>query len=335
MKRKIPVGFFVVLLAVGMLTSTVIGQSGPMVTVRVGGQARTYEYVFAAKDWARPYNIAVVMHFLASAAEPAQMLIASQTDVGFISPERLVPMVAREPGKYFVVGVTSYGSSRHALVVKTDSPYQSIEDLRGKKLAARIGSGNWKVFQRYLKNRNVALKDFQIVNMDPANMAAALQAGVIDGMLAWEPFVSSAAVSGLGRVVVRFENLGLLSNSIVTTRQYARYNPGTLTKFLAAWYDAAQLMEKDPATAGSLAAAFETKKTGVQVDPRIHEFALKYVGTDPMYIVTHTPEFYEELKETAAEMVQARQLSAVPDFAGLFDVTYLKKAVDLSKTTKK
>ncbi len=325
----------VMLLAVGMLASASFGQAGPKVTVRVGGQARTYEYVFAAKDWAGPYNIAVVMNFLASAAEPAQMLIASQTDVSFISPERSVPMVAREPGRYLIVGVTSYGSSRHALVVKADSPYRSIEDLRGKKLAARIGSGNWQVFQRYLKTRNLGVKDFQIVSMDPANMGVALQAGVIDGMLAWEPFVSSAVVSGLGRLVVRFENLGLLSNSIMTTRQYARYNPGTLTRFLAAWYDAAQLMEKDPAAAGSLAAAFESRKTGVQIDPRVHEFALKYVGTDPLFIVTHAQDFYDEFKETATEMVEARQLNAIPDFSGLIDVSYLKKAVELSKSTRK
>jgi ABC-type nitrate/sulfonate/bicarbonate transport system substrate-binding protein len=322
------------LLAVGIASSFGCGRTSSRNTVRVGGQPRTYEYIFTAGDFARQYDLDVAMNFLPSAAEPAQMLIAGQADVADISPERIVPMVAREPGKYLIVGVTSYGSERHALVVRGDSPYRTIEELRGKKLAASIGTGNWQVFERYLATKHLSANDFQIVSMTADDMAAALETRVIEGMLAWEPYVSSAVVGG-GRVLVRFTNLGLLASNIVTTRQYARTDPGTLTRYLAAWYDAAEWWNKNPADATKLAATFESKRTGIKVDPIVHEATLKYVSTDPLYIASHTQEFYDDLKQIAAEDVEGHHLAAVPDFSGLIDISYLTNAVALSRARHK
>lgn len=335
MGRKVAVGVLVALMVIGTAPQISVGQQMPGITIRVAGQARTYEYIFAAGDWAKRYNLNVVMNFLPSAAEPAEMVIAGQADVGMISPERFVPMVAQGPGKYLIVGVNSYGSQRHALVVRGDSPYHSIQDLRGKKLAAAIGTGNWQVFQRYLGVQHLALSDFQIVNMNPIDMAAALQSRVVDGMLVWEPFVTSAVVRNGARVVVRFANLGLLSNSIVTTKQYARLNPGTLTRFLAAWYDAAELMQTNPTEAAQMAAVFESKRTGVTVDPLVHESTLKYVGTDPLFIITHRQDFIDELNQTASELVAQHHLDAAPDFSGIVDVSYLQQGVALSKARAK
>jgi ABC-type nitrate/sulfonate/bicarbonate transport system substrate-binding protein len=334
MKRGIGLLPIMSLLTVGLPFILGCGHSTSRLTIRVAGQPRTYEYIFMAGDFAKPYNLNVFMNFLPSAAEPAQMLIAGQADVADISPERLVPMTAREPGKYLVVGVTSYGSQRHALVVRGDSPYHSIEDLRGKKIGASIGTGNWQVFQRYLATMHLTVNDFQIVNMSPEDMAAALHTQVIDGMLAWEPYVTSAVVGG-SRIVVRFANLGLLASNIITTKEYARSNPGTLTRYLAAWYDAAEWWNKDTAGASKLAAEFDGKRTGVKIAPLVHEATLKYVGTDPLYIATHTQDFYDDLKQIATEDVQEHHLASIPDFSGIVDVSYLQQAMELSKAQHK
>ena len=169
------------------------------------------------------------------------------------------------------------------------------------------------------------------VAISAALVGWALEAHVIDGMLAWEPYVTSAAVDG-DRVLVRFTNLGLLASNIVTTKQYARLDPGALTRYLAAWYDAAQWWNKNPADATKLAATFESKRSGVRVAPIVYEATLKYVSTDPLFLVTHTQDFYDDLKQTATEDVQGHHLDAVPDFSGLIDVSYLEKAVELSTT---
>ncbi len=326
--------------AVGLLLAvitSITGCSRPAseISIRVGGQPRTYEYIFIAGGFAKKYNLDVAMNFLPSAAEPAQMMIAGQVDVAHISPERIIPMVAREPGKYLVVGVTSYGSQRNALVVREDSPCRTIEELRGKKIGAPIGTGAWQVFQRYLATKDLNVNDFQTVNMSPEDMAAALKAHVIDGMLAWEPYVTSAVVGGKDRVLVRFVNLGTFANGIVTTKRYASSNPGTLIRYLAAWYDAAEWWNQHTAEASKLAAEFESKRTGVKVDPIVHEATLKYVGTDPLFLVTHIDDYYGDLKQTAAEDVQEHHLAAVPDFSGLVNISYLQKAASLSRAKPK
>ena len=84
-----------------------------------------------------------------------------------------------------------------------------------------------------------------------------------------------------------------------------------------------------------MAAAFESKRTGVTVDPLVHESTLKYVGTDPLFIVTHRQEFIDELNQTASELVAQHHLDAAPDFSGIVDVSYLQQGVALSKARAK
>ena len=309
------------------------GHSDSQSAMRVAGQPRTYEYIFMAGRYPQRFGLNVKMNFLPSAAEPAQMLIAGQADVADVSPERIVPMVEREPGKYLVVGVTSYGSQRHALVVRGDSPYKTIEDLRGKKIGASIGTGNWQVFQRYLATQHLDVGDFQVVNMSPEDMATALKTHVIEGMLAWEPYVTSALLNGGDRVLVRFTNLGLLASDIMTTKEYATTHTATLVRYLAAWCDAADWWNEHAADASKMAAEFDSKRSGVNVDPSIHEATLKYVGTDPLYIANHEQDFYSDLQQIAEEDVAAHHLASVPNFSGLIDVSYLKQAAELAKNS--
>ncbi len=89
----------------------------------------------------------------------------------------VIALAGGVPGKLVVPG----GSGNNIyLVVPSDSPAQSIEDLKGKRLALHRGRPWEFPFSQFLASKGLALKDFKIANINPQVGAAAVSAGKVD-----------------------------------------------------------------------------------------------------------------------------------------------------------
>jgi ABC-type nitrate/sulfonate/bicarbonate transport system substrate-binding protein len=301
----------------------------------VAGQVRGYDWVFVGKNWGEKYGIDIDFQQLPSAKESEEMVFSGKADVGFISISRLIPTMAKSPGEFLVVGSTVQGAGQHGLVVKKDAPYKSVEELVGKTIGIKVGAGAHTVFLRYLASKGLSEKDFKLVNMDPTEVGAALQQGIIDAFIAWEPYVATSEVNGIGKRIVGFDGWGVNVNLITTSKQYAENNKEALVKFLAAIIDAATFMKDNPAEAAKMAAAIQEKKTGVKVDPLIHELGLKRINTDPMFLVTNMKDADKQWQEDGQELVKKGVIASIPGYGNLFDTSYLLEAQKLVKETVK
>ncbi|MHB0766137.1 ABC transporter substrate-binding protein [Stutzerimonas sp. NM35] len=86
------------------------------------------------------------------------------------------------------------------LVVPSDSPAKSLEDLKGKKVALFKGTNLHLAILRALAHEGLSERDFRSLNMDFATMAAALASKDIDG--AWfHQTAFDLEASGIGRIV--------------------------------------------------------------------------------------------------------------------------------------
>lgn len=86
------------------------------------------------------------------------------------------------------------------LVVPSDSPARSLEDLKGKKVALFKGTNLHLAILRALAHEGLSERDFRSLNMDFATMAAALASKDIDG--AWfHQTAFDLEASGIGRIV--------------------------------------------------------------------------------------------------------------------------------------
>ena len=89
----------------------------------------------------------------------------------------VIALAGGVPGKLVVPG----GSGNNIyLVVPKDSPAQSINDLKGKRLALHRGRPWEFPFSQFLASQGLALKDFKIANINPQVGAAAVSAGKVD-----------------------------------------------------------------------------------------------------------------------------------------------------------
>lgn len=113
-------------------------------------------------------------------------------------------------GNLLYVGAYRGPAAFHGLLVLKDSPIQTIEDLKGKKLAYKRGSSAHNFALKVLAKAGLTLSDFTEVDLPPPDAAAAFKNGAIDAWAISDPFFAVAEADPQARVVTTSE--GLLDN---------------------------------------------------------------------------------------------------------------------------
>lgn len=89
-----------------------------------------------------------------------------------------------------------------ALMVHKESKIFRIEDLRGKKVAVPNRYSNQRLLLfKVLKERGMTFDDFEIVEMPPPDMPAALYSKSVDAITSGEPFMGQTELDGYGRIL--------------------------------------------------------------------------------------------------------------------------------------
>jgi len=91
-----------------------------------------------------------------------------------------------------------------SLIVKKDSPYASLKDLKGKKIGwYGLPSGGGIAFYVLCRKRGInALKDFQIIQSKPPALIPLLEKGEVEAIVIYEPFVSRLLATGKYRILM-------------------------------------------------------------------------------------------------------------------------------------
>jgi ABC-type nitrate/sulfonate/bicarbonate transport system substrate-binding protein len=71
----------------------------------------------------------------------------------------------------------------------------NLDGLKGKKIGVSMGSGSEVFWLAILEKLNLQAKDYNVLNVDPPEMVAALERGDIDAFVCWEPWVTRAVQS--------------------------------------------------------------------------------------------------------------------------------------------
>lgn len=312
---------------IGLVTFGAASAANPE-TIKVGIQAVPPDEVYAAKDWGARYNLKVDLGSYSSGADILKAFIAGRIDVGNGGSGRLVTMAAQQPDTFYIVAANQYGGDRYGVMVAKNSPYKTVQDLKGKKLGVVGGSGTYSTFRVYLDRNGMKESDFQIVNMKVEDLRAAVQQGIIDGAVAWEPHVAIAETMGVVKRIQSMAGVNESPNFVLVSRKFAAEHPDTVVRYIATLIDLGNLIRTKPDEAATLAAA-EISKKGVQIQPKALELALSRIKMDPKV----TDELISELVPVAQSMKAAGKIGNVPDFKKLVRTEYYEKALKLSQTT--
>lgn len=126
-----------------------------------------------------------------------------------------------------------------ALVVAKD--INNVSDLKGKKVAVPSHSAiQFFLFVNYLKNNGIEIgtSSEQVVAEDTpvGQMKTKLQTGEIAGFIAWEPFPTDAIQSGIGKILIKSNEIwnNHLDCVIVVNKDFAEKNKELIDGFLKA-----------------------------------------------------------------------------------------------------
>lgn len=297
-------------------------------SLRVGIQSVPPDEVYAARDWGKPYDLKLEITAFSSGSDMLKAFLANRVDIANGGSARLVTMAVQQPDEFYIIGANQYGGDRYGVIVKTDSPIASVAELKGKKLGAVTGSGTYSTFRVYLDRNGMKESDFQIVNMKVEDLRAAVQQGLVDGAVAWEPHVAIAETMGAVKRIQSMAGVNESPNFVLVRREFADKNPEAVSRYLATLIDLAKFIQEKPQEAGKLAAERISSK-GVEVDPKALELALTRIKMNPNV----TDELLAELVEIADSMKAAGKIDAIPDFKALVRTQYLEAAAKLAGKT--
>ncbi len=95
-------------------------------------------------------------------------------------------------GNLLYVGQYSGSPDGSAILVRKDSPIQTLADLKGKKLAFKRGSRAHNVAVKALRKGGLSVDDVQALDLAPPDASAAFKTGAIDAWSIWDPYLAIA-----------------------------------------------------------------------------------------------------------------------------------------------
>src|SRR6202035_1460378 len=192
----------------------------------------------------------------------------------------------------------------------------SPADLRGRKVATRMGSTGEFLLDRYLASGGLAPTDAKILDLAPPEMVLALAHGDIDAFAWLAPFTTRAIASAQNVKLITSAK-GFANNRIIlsVTRSFFDQNPDAVRKVLRATYRAIQFIRANPEEATKIWAQ------AVQGDAAQSLPVVKLIKYD----MTYDGAFIRDMDELAKFMVTKGALKGPIDWPAAMNASLLRQ----------
>ncbi|TWH45589.1 ABC transporter substrate-binding protein [Sporomusa sp. KB1] len=228
------------------------------------------------------------------------------------------PVSARSAGiDIKVISRAGYTPGGNALLIRPDSPFKSVNDLKGKKIAVQVGSSAHHFLILLLKKNGLNTNDVNIVNLPASDHQAALETNNVDAVVTWEPWNSVLENAKAGKIledsssgVKRYIGVFLARN------EFAQKYPDYAERILKVNEKAAAFIKSNPDEALELIA--KESKLPVSAISRI----VKSSDWDSKIV----PEDIAALQQVKDFLKETKVLKKDYDINELFDDRYYKKS---------
>ena len=269
-----------------------------------------------------------------SAGEIAmQALIGGSTDFAVGANVRPIQALARDlPVK--VVALSSWGFAGYIVVPVKDTATQSLEELKGKTIAVRVGSGTHTVWVRYLKTKGLSENDFTIKNIEAEQIPAAFEAGGIDGAVVWDPFATIILEKNLGRTILKPKDMAeplrvTYPFFVMTTEDMIKNKRDTVQRFVNAWTRTMHYIHANKSEVAHLMQAFFARE-GTKLSKETVKKLLD--GTNYDRVIVSQADI-DDTMESAKIQFEQKRLKKLPDLKQHVDNSFAERADRAIKPT--
>jgi ABC-type nitrate/sulfonate/bicarbonate transport system substrate-binding protein len=284
-----------------------ISSDGGDADIRYGGQYYPEEFVLDGDPsiWAM-FGVTVDHTLFSSGAEGNEALIAGRVDINVGSDSKTIALFNAIPDDAVIIGTTQRGN-RYTTIIPIDSDVTSWDDLVGKTVAIRLGTGAESILRKYFEESGYVWEEYNWVNMKIEDMTAALEGGQIAAFTAWEPIPGIAEAQGVGKVMRTYGDVSLVPVSIHTTQGFIESNRDDIVKFLAAQLYKAELIRVNPQKAAQIASQSAAAR-GIEVSPEA--FITIFERID--FSIAFDEDIIASIDETAQFLYEEGKINELP-----------------------
>lgn len=311
-----------------LITLSSAALAADKVDIRYGGQYYPEEFLLKGNPqfWSK-YGLNVEHILFSSAVENNQAFIAGKCDICCGADIRAVTLFNTMGDKVLIIGTLQRGN-RYSTVVRDTAKYKSWQDLKGKTVATRFGTGAELVLRKFFSlQKDLKWEDFKWVNMKIEDMPAALKAGSIEAFTAWEPTPAIAEAQGIGSVMRTYGDVALMPVFLNTTTDFVKTHRAQIVKFLAAHLEKAEMIKENPQEAARLAAKAANAQ-GYNVSEDVFLRVFKRID----FSLDIDPGVVQAFKEAAQFLYNEKKIDKIPQIK--YDSSLLEDAKKLKEQTK-
>lgn len=202
-------------------------------------------------DALRPAGTGFSWQFSAGSNKANELLRGNAVQLG--STAGAAALLARSNGSPIRIVDVLAQPEWTAVVVGPRSTARSIQDLRGRKIAATIGTDPYFFLLQTLAAAGMTTGDVQVVNLQHADGRTALARGNVDAWMGLDPIMAAAEQQDGDRLIVRDRNRA--TYSVLNAREdFATAHPDVLQTVLTQYERARAWIEANPEEAVAILA---------------------------------------------------------------------------------
>ncbi|MDE1994539.1 MAG: aliphatic sulfonate ABC transporter substrate-binding protein [Rhizobiaceae bacterium] len=135
-------------------------------------------------------------------------------------------------GNLFYVGEYKGSPEGSAILVRKDSPIQTLSDLKGRKVAFKRGSSAHNVAVKALRKGGLSVDDVQALDLAPPDASAAFKTGAIDAWSIWDPYLAIAEADPDTRILATARGIVDSFSYFLANGDFTKDNPQVIVDVL-------------------------------------------------------------------------------------------------------
>ncbi len=247
---------------------------------------------------------------------PVMIEAAAGDRVDLLGVGNMPVLVARAGGiDIKVIAKAAFNPATNAVLVRPDSPIRTIADLKGKKIAAQVGSSVHYFLYQLLTPAGLSMKDVNLVNLAGPDQGPALESGAVDAIVLWMPYRTQLEKAGKVRVLADSAHVPGSFSFYAVRNSFGTGHPTLVEAFLKATQATNHYMRKHPTeTLDLLAKDSQFPKEALAESLKGFGWSMEITGKD-----------IQEMKDIKDFLKANQVLRNDFDIRGLFDIRYLEK----------
>jgi NitT/TauT family transport system substrate-binding protein len=203
----------------------------------------------------------------------------------------------------------------------------TVKQLRGRTVAVAGGTVSEFFFDYVLHQNGMTIKDVKIRDMPDSSVAGStFAAGRVDAAVTWEPWLTRAAHTSFGHILVssaRYPNI--IVDAFALRTDFIRAHTAAVRNFVRAYYQAVNFTESHPAAANQIIGKY-VSETPAQVSVDLTKVPLMNLAISKAYFGTARKQgpIYKTARSSSNFWLRLKVINKMPNIRSLINPSFLQ-----------